>query len=124
VDLGRLARALGRPVIAVTRRPPEFGSIHAALRKYFPRDAERRWRRLRRFPLSAVPTGGAPVWAASAGCSAEDARAVILRTTRRGFWPEPLRLAHLVARAAGQSTARPRSGRTLKPRPRVTRSGL
>ncbi|MCI4340149.1 MAG: DUF99 family protein [Thermoplasmata archaeon] len=118
VDLGRVGRRLRRPVIAVTRRPPDFERIHRALRKYFPRDATTRWRRLRRHPLFAVPTGGRPILAAAVGCTQPEARALLHRVTRRGYWPEPLRLAHLIAHAVGAAARRPapRSGRTLKRR--------
>ncbi len=125
VDLGRVSRRLRRPVIAVTRHPPDFVRIHAALRKYFPRDAETRWRRLRRRPLFEVPTGERPILAAAVGCTEPEAIALLHRATRRGHWPEPLRLAHLIAHAIGERVRpqAPRSGRTLKRRSPVPRRG-
>ena len=99
LDLDQIHRDLGIPVVAVTRRPPDFGRIHAALRTWFGRDAERRWRLLRAHRLFRVPTGAAPLLAAAVGCRRVDAVALVRRTTVRGFWPEPLRLAHLVASA-------------------------
>lgn len=101
LDLDRMNDALGIPVVAVTRRPPDFPRIHAALRTWFGRDAERRWRLLRAHRLLRVPTGAEPVWAAAVGARASDAAALVRRTAVRGYWPEPLRLAHLVASAAG-----------------------
>jgi uncharacterized protein len=101
VDLDAVHRALDRPVVALTRRPPDFPRIHAALTKWFPRDANRRWRLLRAHRLFAVPTPGErPIHAAAVGCTWEDARWLVRRTTVRGHWPEPLRIAHLVASAA------------------------
>ncbi|MCI4360674.1 MAG: DUF99 family protein [Thermoplasmata archaeon] len=125
LDLGRLARALRRPVISVTRRPPEFDRIRSALRTYFPKDADVRWRRLRRYPLFRVPTGERPILAAAVGCSRPEAIALVQRLTRRGHWPEPLRLAHMIAHAVGARPASgaPRRERTLKPRPRVPVDG-
>ena len=99
VDLARVHRALGVPVIAVTRRPPDFARIHAALRQWFGRDAARRWRLLRAQRLFLVPTGARPILAAAVGCSRADAIALVHRATVRGYWPEPLRLAHLIASA-------------------------
>jgi len=99
LDLDALHRALGIPVVAVTRRPPDFAGIRAALRKWFPRDSDQRWRRLRAHRLFPVPTGGRPILAAAVGCAARDAIALVRRTSVRGYWPEPLRLAHLVASA-------------------------
>jgi uncharacterized protein len=102
VDLDLVHRQLGRPVVAVTRRPPEFARIRAALRKWFPRDAGRRWKLLTAHRLFPIPTGGQPILAAAVGCTRADAAHLVRRTTRRGYWPEPLRLAHLVASAGGR----------------------
>ena len=105
LDLDALHQRLGLPVVALTRRPPEFARIRAALRKWFPHDAGRRWELLTAHRLFRVPTAGRPILAASVGCSQADARRLVERTTVRGYWPEPLRLAHLVA-----SAGRPRTG--------------
>jgi uncharacterized protein len=118
LDLDVLRRSLGVPVVAVTRRRPEFARIRAALEKWFPRAARARYALLRRHRLLRVPTGGAPIWAAASGCPGRDAVALVRRTMVRGFWPEPLRLAHLVA-----SAGKPR-GRTFKGGPRGSPTGL
>jgi hypothetical protein len=110
VDLDRLSRALGRPVISVTSRPPDFDAIRAALHAYFPEEFRARWRLVQRHRPFAAPAAGAPLWIAVAGATRTEARAVIRRTTLVGRWPEPLRLAHLVARAMARPTA-PGSGR-------------
>jgi len=99
LDLTTLHRELGLPVVAVTRRPPEFSRIRAALRKWFPRTARTRWELLRAHRLFRVPTGGKPILAAAVGCSRADAARLVERATVRGYWPEPVRLAHLVASA-------------------------
>jgi uncharacterized protein len=122
LDLDRLHEALGIPVVAVTRRPPDFDRIHAALRTWFGSDAPRRWRLLRAHRLFRVPTGEAPILAAAVGCRAVDATQLVQRTTVRGYWPEPLRLAHLVASAG--SPARPSGAEGIKERPPVRGSGL
>ncbi len=108
VDIDELARRLDRPVVALTRRPPDFPSIRAALAKYFPRDARSRWARLTARPLFRVPTPGEPLWAACAGVTRADALALIARATRRGYWPEPLRWARIVGRAVGRPAMGPR----------------
>jgi len=107
LDLDEVSRSLRLPVVAVTRRPPGFPLIRSALEKWFPRSAAARWRLLRAHRLFEVPTGVRPIWAAAVGCSRADAIRLVQRTTVRGFWPEPLRVAHLIA-SAGRS-ARPRS---------------
>ncbi|HYB78151.1 MAG TPA: DUF99 family protein [Thermoplasmata archaeon] len=107
LDLEAIHRALRLPVVAVTRRPPEFDRIRSALAKWFPRSAERRWSLLKAHRLFPVPTTGRPILAAAVGCSRLDAVRLVQRTSVRGYWPEPLRLAHLVASA----------GRGHRPRP-------
>jgi uncharacterized protein len=104
LDLDRIHESLEIPVVAITRRPPDFDRIHAALRTWFGKDAGRRWRLLRAHRLFRVPTGEQPILAAAVGCRRADAIALVQRTTVRGFWPEPLRLAHLVASAGSSST--------------------
>jgi uncharacterized protein len=120
VDLAVVHRTLGLPVVAVTRRPPDFPRIHAALRQWFGRDAPRRWRLLRAQRLFPVPTGARPIMAAAVGCPRAEAIALVHRATVRGYWPEPLRLAHLIACA--DTPARPperaRPGRRIKQRAR------
>ncbi|MGI0151859.1 MAG: DUF99 family protein, partial [Thermoplasmata archaeon] len=54
VDLPELARAAGRPVLTVTRDRPDRAALRRALRRYFPRTAEERERRLRARPLFPV----------------------------------------------------------------------
>jgi len=106
LDLDLLHRELGVPVVAVTRRPPEFARIRAALRKWFPRTASARWALLRAHRLYPVPTDGKPILAAAVGCSRRDAAHLVRRATVRGHWPEPLRLAHLIASAGARRVRR------------------
>ena len=108
VDLDQLTDDLGIPVVAVTHHPPDFRAIHAALRKWFPRDADRRWRRLRQHRLFRLP--GVPVWIAAAGCGRFEAAGLVRRTIVEGHTPEPVRLAHLVASAAGRPDRRIKDG--------------
>jgi endonuclease V-like protein UPF0215 family len=103
VDLTGLARSVERPVVAVTPRRPDFRAIDSALRTYFPGDRGRRRNLLRSRPLFPVrlPTG--TVFAAVAGATRAEATALVRRATLEGLWPEPLRLAHLVATAAARA---------------------
>ncbi len=125
IDLDALHREFGVPVIALTRRPPDFARIHAALRRWFGRDAERRWRLLRAHALFRVPTGATPILAAAIGCRRAEAIALVHRATVRGHWPEPLRLAHLVASSDAPDSeggGRP-SERSVKPPGRRSSAG-
>jgi endonuclease V-like protein UPF0215 family len=106
LDLDTIHRSLGLPVVAVTRRPPEFRRIRSALAKWFPRTAERRWTLLKAHRLFPVATSGQPILAAAVGCSRVDAAWLVRRSTVRGHWPEPLRLAHLVASSGRRHRSR------------------
>jgi len=106
LNLDVLHRELGLPIVAVTRRPPDFARIRAALAKWFPRTANARWALLRAHRLFRVPTAGQPILAAAVGCTRRDAARLVQRSTVRGHWPEPLRLAHMVA-SAGRRHGRP-----------------
>jgi uncharacterized protein len=99
VDIDRLHRALGVPVVAITRKPPDFPGIRAALRKWFPGDSGRRWALLRRHRLLALPPPGPPLRVAVVGCRHADAAWLVRKTIVRGHVPEALRIAHLVASA-------------------------
>lgn len=106
LDLDALARTMRLPIVAVTRRPPEFARIRAALTKWFPKTADARWKLLRAHRLFPVSTGGVPILAAAVGCPRLDASRLVQRSTVRGHWPEPLRLAHLIASAGRRQVRR------------------
>jgi uncharacterized protein len=109
LDLDAIHKALGVPVVAVTRRPPDFASIRAALTKWFPRDAGRRWRLLTRHRLGPAPTGApAGLLFVVVGARRADAAVLLRRAAVRGLYPEVLRLAHLVA-SAGSARSRLRT---------------
>jgi endonuclease V-like protein UPF0215 family len=111
VDLSRLSRSLSRPVLSVTRRAPDLGAMRSAIEKYFPKDARRRFRLVRRHrPFAAIPRVGSP-WISIVGGSRQEARQLMARTTLVGQWPEPLRLAHLLARAAAEAEGHRRTAR-------------
>jgi endonuclease V-like protein UPF0215 family len=100
IDLDRLHGELERPVVTVTRHPPDFPAMRAAIRTYFPRDAAARWRLVRAHPLFRLPMPeGNPLQVGAVGCTRAEAAVLVRRTTVRGHLPEPLRLARLVARA-------------------------
>jgi endonuclease V-like protein UPF0215 family len=103
VDLNELARRLGLPVLAVTRREPAESRIAEAL------TAARLTDRLSvaRGSPPAVRVG-AGLYLAFAGTDAAGATALIEATRRKSRIPEPLRVAHLIAGALerGQSRGR------------------
>jgi len=94
VDLEALAGALGRPCVAVMRRPPDLAAVERALRR-LPRPA-RRLEVLRR--AGPVHRQGGFVFQVR-GAEPEAAARALARLTDRGAVPEALRLAHLVGGA-------------------------
>lgn len=102
VDLEALADGLGRPCVAVMRRPPDLAAVERAVRR-LPR-AERRLELLRR--AGPIHLSG-PFTFQVRGADPEAAGRALARLTDRGAVPEPLRLAHLV----GKAVERGESGR-------------
>jgi uncharacterized protein len=117
LDLDAIHRATTLPVVAVTRRRPDFARIRAALERWFPRTAGARLRLLKRHRLIRVSTGANPIWASASGCTAADAAWLVRRTTVVGYWPEPLRVAHLVASGTARTEGRRADPGTGLPRP-------
>ena len=104
VDLERLHRETGLPVIVVVRKRPDLAAMEAALRKHFP-DWRERLELLRRAPplFELIPE---KLYVQALGIPPETAAEVVRTTTRTGLIPEPLRLAHMIASAVmtGEST--------------------
>ena len=94
VDLAALSGALGRPCVAVMRRPPDLAAVERAIRRL--PGAARRLDLLRR--AGPVHRLGAFVFQVR-GAEPEETGRALARLTDRGAVPEPLRLAHLVAGA-------------------------
>jgi endonuclease V-like protein UPF0215 family len=108
VDIRELHEALEIPLITVTRDRPDMGKIRAALEKLggTPKPGRRPipdWRdrleRLETTRLVEVRTGHNPIYIGFAGIEEPEAKGIVTASTIRGAIPEPLRLAHLIARA-------------------------
>lgn len=102
VDLHGLAGALGRPVVAVCRRPPDLDAVRAALLGRVPNGAAK-WRLVE---AAGPPEPLAGVYVQRAGVGRDETATLLGGTTLHGKLPEPLRLAHLVA--GGVETGRSR----------------
>ncbi len=93
VDLRALHATLGRPVIAVTRHPPDLDAVRCALLGHV-RGGRRKWALIERLgPME--PAAG--VFVQRAGIALADAEALIRRLAVNSRLPEPLRTAHLIA---------------------------
>jgi uncharacterized protein len=103
VDLPALAGRLGRPCVAVVRRPPDMTRMRAAL-EALP-DFEERWSRIQRAGEVHSLEG---FHFQVAAADAQDVAWALGALTDRGKVPECLRLAHLIGSAfvTGQSSKR------------------
>lgn len=96
VDIKKLNSATKLPVIALTCDKPDLEAIHKALNN-LPK-SEERWRMiLEAGEIHEVPCHGKRLYVETAGISLVDAREIIELTSIRSSFPEPLRVAHLIA---------------------------
>jgi len=103
VDVVALSEALALPVLVVNRRDPSDHRLEHALRAAGLAD---RLALVERCPRAVLLSGGP--WLASAGIDPDGAARLVAASRRKADLPEPLRLAHLVARAVatGESKGR------------------
>jgi endonuclease V-like protein UPF0215 family len=96
VDILRLNQEIGFPVIAVTRDKPNNDDVKAALRNL--PDWEDRWSMIRNAgDLNEIHVRNTTIFAHVAGISTNDAEAIVKISSTRANYPEPLRVAHLLA---------------------------
>ena len=96
VDIKKLNLATKLPVIALTREKPDLDAICEAL-KNLP-ESEERWEMvLEAGEIHEVTCNGKRIYMELAGLSLVDARKIVELTSTRSSFPEPLRVAHLVA---------------------------
>ncbi len=103
VDIGALAEATGTPVLAVSRRDTRDHRLGEALRAAGLTDRQAIVDRTP--PAFALGDG---TFAACAGTSSAHAEALLRAARAKADLPEPLRVAHLIARAvaSGESHGR------------------
>ncbi len=103
VDVPALAEATGVPVLVVNRRDPRETRLLAALEAA---GLAERHQFLRRCPETFQLGSG--VYLACAGATRAGATHLVQASTGKAGLPEPLRLAHMIARAAvtGESRGR------------------
>ena len=96
VDIKRLNLATKLPVIALTRDKPDLEAIRKALNN-LPK-SEERWKMiLEAGEIHEVCCHGKKIYMEIAGISLVDAREIVELTSIRSSFPEPLRVAHLIA---------------------------
>jgi hypothetical protein len=104
IDVHALSTRLGVPVVIVNRREPSNRALTRALESA---GLVQRRAILERAPPAQCVNGR--IYAASAGGDPAAAASLVLATLGKSDLPEPLRLAHLIARAivTGESRGRP-----------------
>lgn len=107
VDIRGLFESTSLPVIALTRERPDLEGVRRALENL--PDQAVRWRAVQNagdvFQIK-IRSGAAPVYVQVAGVSMGDAERIVrLSCTRSGF-PEPLRVAHMIASSLSKAGVR------------------
>lgn len=97
LDINRLFQEMGIPVVAVSLRFPDFNRIRSALLTHFD-DGKERWTILKRAgtPVHHPKTNN---YLQIAGMPIKTAFQLIEHTTCCGRIPEPIRVAHLIAKS-------------------------
>ena len=98
-----LALRLGVPVLVLNRKPPRDDGVREALRAAGLAD---RIALLERAPAAFAHDG---LHLSVSGASREEAIALLASTRRKAALPEPLRIAHLIARALATGESRGRA---------------
>lgn len=104
VDIHLLHRALGVPVIVVSRRRPDMDAVRRALLERVPGGVSK-WRLVER---AGEPEPAAGVWVQNAGIQIEQALELVARLALNGRIPEPLRTAHIIASGLSADGSRQR----------------
>jgi endonuclease V-like protein UPF0215 family len=98
IDIKKLHKNTGLPVIAITRNKPNFNEIREAI-KNLPK-SEKRWKTILNAGNvfeTATRNKNEKVYMEIAGILEEDARKILRLTSTRSSIPEALRVAHVIA---------------------------
>jgi endonuclease V-like protein UPF0215 family len=95
IDVHKIYKDTGLPVITITREKPNFIKIKNALQKHFT-DWEKRWDTILKGNIRKL-NGEYPIYVQYVGISFPTVREIISLCTIRGAIPEPIRIAHLIA---------------------------
>lgn len=93
VDIHRLHRETGLPVLVISRKRPNLTAIAQALQTKV-RGGQRKWHLIE---LAGEPEPIAGVWVQRAGIDPAAAAQAIIGTAIHSTIPEPLRTAHIIA---------------------------
>jgi len=108
VDVDSLHDKVDRPIVTVTRKKPDLGAIETALRRRFD-DWEDRLRLMRRHRIEPIRVRQGTLWISYVGTDREAVQQALRLTIIRGVFPEPLRIAHLIAAGIVRGESRGRA---------------
>jgi endonuclease V-like protein UPF0215 family len=96
VDLGRLCDEIHLPVMSVNREKPSEARVKKALANLS--DGEEKWRTIENAgELVEMRVGRTKLYSHVVGMSRENAADIIRISSTRANYPEPLRVAHILA---------------------------
>jgi len=96
VDITKVQRRTGLPIIVVMRSEPDMGRIRDAMQNL--PDADRRWQSLLNAgAIAEIEVHEGSLYIQCAGIEITDARKIVQLATTHSHIPEPLRIAHLIA---------------------------
>lgn len=108
VDIHKLHNETGLPIIVVNRKIPDLKAVRKALKRFD--DFKKRWQTIKN--AGKIKTysfkKGKNLYYQSIGLGDEEAEEILSLSSTRGFIPEPLRVAHIIATAVvkGESAGR------------------
>jgi hypothetical protein len=99
IDIKKLHKKTGLPVIVVNRKHPNLKEVKNALKKF--KDFKKRWKIIKNAGKikSCTLKEGKKVYYQSVGLDDEETEEIISISSTHSFIPEPLRVAHLIATA-------------------------
>jgi endonuclease V-like protein UPF0215 family len=96
IDLEKVNKALGIPVIVIVKRRPNLDSIKKALQNLT--QSEKRWALIKKLPpVSEIKVPDGKVYYQHIGIEKGQAARIIKSSILRGRTPEAVRAAHLIA---------------------------
>lgn len=108
INIKKLNRATGLPVIVVTRRNPDHEKIRRALERL--PHKEKRWRDIRDAgDICSISLGAHSLFFQYAGAGREEVEKILHLTGMHSLLPEPVRIAHIIATGVvrGEATRKP-----------------
>jgi hypothetical protein len=96
IDIKKLHSATELPVLALTPEKPDLDAVHNAINQ-MPKSEERWNLTVNAGTIHQITSKGKKLYMEAAGISTSDAQEIVELTATRSSYPEPLRVAHLIA---------------------------